>query len=69
MQLSILRKCSFYLEMSATQIVHRLFSAKVVLILKRSQRKIDDVEWTTHHKIGNLSNNLIIDDTPASVFD
>lgn len=63
----------FTLEMSATQIVHRLFSIESGIDSEKISRgRLDDVEWTQlTNKIGNLSNaNLIIDDTPAlSVFD
>jgi len=63
----------FSLEMSATQIVHRLFSIETGIDSERiSKGKLDEVEWVQlTNKIGNLSSaNLIIDDTPAlSVFD
>jgi replicative DNA helicase len=63
----------FSLEMSATQIVHRLFSIETGIDSEKiSKGKLDEVEWVQlTNKIGNLSSaNLIIDDTPAlSVFD
>ena len=63
----------FSLEMSATQIVHRLFSIETGIDSERiSKGKLDETEWIQlTNKIGNLSSaNLIIDDTPAlSVFD
>lgn len=63
----------FSLEMSATQIVHRLFSIETGIDSEKiSKGKLDETEWIQlTNKIGNLNNaNLIIDDTPAlTVFD
>ena len=63
----------FSLEMSASQIVHRLFSMESGISSdKISQGKLTDEEWIQlSNRIGNLrSPNLIIDDTPAlSIFD
>lgn len=63
----------FSLEMSATQLVHRLFSIETGINAERIARgKLTDEEWVQlSNKIGSLNTpNLIIDDTPAlSVFD
>lgn len=63
----------FSLEMSATQLVHRLFSMESGIPSDRiSKGTLNDAEWIRlMDNIGKLeSSNLIIDDTPAlSVFD
>lgn len=63
----------FSLEMSATQIVHRLFSMESGISSEKiSQGKLTDEEWIQlSNRIGQLHTaNLIIDDTPSlSVFD
>jgi len=63
----------FSLEMSSTQIVHRLFSIETGIPAERiAKGKLDETEWIQlTNKIGALNSaNLIIDDTPAlSVFD
>lgn len=63
----------FSLEMSASQIVHRLFSIESGISSEKiSQGKLTDEEWAQlSNRIGHLNSpNLIIDDTPAlSIFD
>ena len=63
----------FSLEMSATQLVHRLFSIESGIPSDHiSKGNLSDVEWAKlWENVGKLSSsNLIIDDTPAlSVFD
>ena len=63
----------FSLEMSATQLVHRLFSIESGIPSDHiSKGNLSDVEWEKlMQNVGPLqSSNLIIDDTPAlSVFD
>ncbi len=63
----------FSLEMSATQLVHRLFSIESGVPSDRiSKGTLSDVEWTKlWENVSRLNSaNLIIDDTPAlSVFD
>lgn len=63
----------FTLEMSATQLVHRLFSIEAGIPAdKISKGHLSETEWTRLMAgIGKLeTSNLIIDDTPAlSVFD
>jgi replicative DNA helicase len=63
----------FSLEMSSTQLVHRLFSIETGIPAEKiAKGKLSDEEWTIlTNKLGPLNNaNLIIDDTPAlSVFD
>lgn len=68
------KKVAFFsLEMSATQLVHRLFSIESGINSEKiSKGKLDASEWTRlMEKINVLySPNLIIDDTPAlSIFD
>lgn len=63
----------FSLEMSATQLVHRLFAIESGIPAERiAKGKLNDSEWVVlMDKINKLNtDNLIIDDTPAlSVFD
>jgi replicative DNA helicase len=63
----------FSLEMSASQLVHRLFSIESGIPSDHiSKGNLSDVEWSKlWENVGHLqSSNLIIDDTPAlSVFD
>ena len=63
----------FSLEMSASQLVHRLFSIESGIPSDHiSKGNLSDVEWSKlWENVGRLqSSNLIIDDTPAlSVFD
>ncbi|MDR2972146.1 MAG: replicative DNA helicase [Bacteroidales bacterium] len=63
----------FSLEMSSSQLVHRLFSIETGIPAERiAKAKLSDDEWTIlTNKLGPLNTaNLIIDDTPAlSVFD
>ncbi|MEG1555623.1 MAG: replicative DNA helicase [Bacteroidales bacterium] len=63
----------FSLEMSASQLVHRLFAIESGISAERiAKGKLDENEWIRlMEKISILtSSNLIIDDTPAlSVFD
>ena len=63
----------FSLEMSATQLVHRLFAIESGIPAERiAKGKLNDTEWIVlMDKINKLNtDNLIIDDTPAlSVFD
>ena len=63
----------FSLEMSSTQLVHRLFSIETGIPSEKiAKGKLSDDEWLIlTNKLGPLNNaNLIIDDTPAlSVFD
>lgn len=68
------KKVAFFsLEMSATQLVHRLFAIESGISSEKiSKGKLDESEWIRlMEKINVLfSSNLIIDDTPAlSVFD
>ncbi len=63
----------FSLEMSATQLVHRLFSIESGISAERiAKGKLSETEWIVlMDKINKLNDdNLIIDDTPAlSIFD
>jgi len=63
----------FSLEMSSTQLVHRLFSIETGIPSEKiAKGKLSDEEWEIlTNKLGPLNSaNLIIDDTPAlSVFD
>ena len=63
----------FSLEMSATQLVHRLFAIESGISAERiAKGKLSDSEWIIlMDKINKLNvGNLIIDDTPAlSIFD
>ena len=63
----------FSLEMSSTQLVHRLFSIETGIPSEKiAKGKLSDDEWSIlTNKLGPLNSaNLIIDDTPAlSVFD
>lgn len=63
----------FTLEMSAEQLVHRLFSIESGISSEKiAQGKLQDAEWSVlMDRIGKLNNdNLIIDETPAlSIFD
>lgn len=63
----------FSLEMSATQLVHRLFSMESGIPSDHiAKGKLSEVEWTRlWENVSKLNNsNLIIDDTPGlSVFD
>lgn len=63
----------FSLEMSASQLVHRLFAIESGIPAEKiAKGKLSDEEWERlMDSIGKLStNNLIIDDTPAlSIFD
>jgi replicative DNA helicase len=63
----------FSLEMSANQLVHRLFSMESGIASdKISKGQLNEAEWVTlAEKISKLlSNKLIIDDTPAlNIFD
>lgn len=68
------KKVAFFsLEMSSIQLVHRLFSIESGISSERiSKGKLDEQEWVLlMNKINVLlSENLIIDDTPAlSIFD
>jgi replicative DNA helicase len=63
----------FSLEMSSTQLVHRLFSIETGIPSEKiAKGRLSDEEWLIlTNKLGPLNNaNLIIDDTPAlTVFD
>lgn len=63
----------FTLEMSAEQLVHRLFSIESGISSEKiAQGKLQEAEWSVlMDRIGRLNNdNLIIDETPAlSIFD
>ena len=63
----------FSLEMSSTQLVHRLFSIETGIPSEKiAKGKLSDDEWSVlTNKLGPLNSaNLIIDDTPSlSVFD